>query len=135
MATTKKKKKSSKKSSSQGKAAAAEGPKVHTDATATLLAFANPLAGDPEPIARECVSVGLETIGIHGPFEPDFLIDFGGLSRDDCIDFANAIEICVGTKGFGVPALSGPFVIMHEKGITITFANLVKAIAKMMRPK
>src|SRR5437660_1119907 len=50
------------------------GDKSHT--TTTLLAFSNPPSSvDPEPIALECVSAGLDTIGIPGPHDPSDLID------------------------------------------------------------
>lgn len=127
----------SKKGSKKKKAvSSSEGSKVHTNTTATLLAFANPpLATDAQPVARECVSAGLSTIGISGPHQPGDLIDFGAIDRDSCIDFANAIELCVDQHGFIVPALSGTFVIMHEQGTVITFANLVRAIAELMTSK
>jgi hypothetical protein len=132
------KKKPSKKSSSKKAAAvlspAVEGPPVHTEATATLLAFANP-ADEKDPVARGCVAGGLEVIGISGPFQPGFEIDFDAIDEDSCNDLANFIEICVDEKGFKVPALSGAFKLMHEQGTVITFANLVKAIAKLMTPK
>ena len=116
----------------------AEGPKIHTEATAKLLAFANPPSGseaEPEPVARECVAAGLSTIGINGPFQNSQLIDFGAIDRDSCIDFANAIELCVDQRGFEIPAISGTFVIAHEEGVTITFGNLVRTITDLMKPK
>lgn len=110
------------------------GDKSHT--TATLLAFSNPpSAVNPEPIALECVSAGLDTIGIPGPHDPSDVIDFGAIDETSCVDFADAIVICLDSKGFVVPSLSGSFVILHEKGTTITVGNLAKAIAAIMKPK
>jgi len=109
---------------------------VHTEATATLLAFSNPpTSATPGQIARDCVTSGLNAIGIHGPFSDSDKIDFGAIDRQSCIDFGDSVVICIDGKGFIVPSLSGTFVILHEKGTVITFGNLVAAITKMMTPK
>jgi len=110
------------------------GDKMHT--TATLLSFANPPAGtDPAPIALGCIESGLDKIGIPGPHQPSDLIDFGAIDEDSCVDFAQAVEICIGENGFFVPSLAGSFVLLHEKGTAITVANLASAIAVLMKPK
>lgn len=132
------KKKSSKKSSSKkaapmSAAAAAAAAAADPEAMATLLAFANP-ADTTNTAARECVAGGLAAIGIGGPFQPTFEIDFGAIDPTSCIDFANFIELCVDEKGFRVPALGGVFVRAHQRGTVITFANLVKTISELMQP-
>jgi len=125
MATTKK-----------AKLKADEEAPVHTEATATLLSFANPPTGaTPGQIARDCVAGGLNAIGIHGPFNDNDKIDFGTIEEGSCVDFAHSIELCVSAKGFKLPPLAGTFVHLHANGSVIAFGNLVAAIAKLMKPK
>jgi len=110
--------------------------KVHTEATAALLAFANPPDFAPaETVARECTAQGLVSIGIKGPFNDGDIIDFGPFDEGTCADLANSIELCVDANGFEVPALTGAFVMMAAKKMTITFGNLVKAITNVMTKK
>lgn len=111
-------------------------PQVHTEATATMLSFANPpAANDAEAVAEECAQAGFAEIGIHGPLKPSDVIDFGAIDQASCEDLANSIEHCVGSKGFEIPSLSDVFVVMHQKGTKITFSNFIKALTVMMTPK
>jgi hypothetical protein len=110
--------------------------KVHTEATAALLAFANPPDfAQADAVARECTAQGLVSIGINGPFNDGDIIDFGPIDEASCQDLAHSIELCVDSKGFEVPALSGAFIKMHANKMTITFGNLVKAITNVMTKK
>jgi len=110
-------------------------PAVHTAATATMLSFANPpQSEDAATAAQECSEHGFEVVGITIS-APGDVIDFGRFDAQSCIDLANAIEICVDGKGFEVPSLAGTFDVMREQGIQMTFANFVKAVTKLMKPK
>ncbi|HEV2721367.1 MAG TPA: hypothetical protein VG323_15200 [Thermoanaerobaculia bacterium] len=103
--------------------------------TATMLTFASPPQSDSAgKVAEACSKKGFATIGINIQ-GPDDVIDFGRFDTQSCIDLANAIEICVDSKGFEVPSLAGAFDVMREKGIQITFANFVKALTSVMKPK
>lgn len=112
------------------------GKKVHTETTAALLLFASPPDEVPaQAVARECAAGGLESIGIHGPFGDDNVIDFSAMdsqSRDDLADF---LAICVDQKGFKIPALNGTFDHFHAQGVKMTFGNFVKALTHVMKPK
>lgn len=116
-------------------ASAASAPPVHTAATATMLSFANPpMTEDAQQVADECARQGFATVGvvIHAPSD---VIDFARFDTQSCVDLANSIELCVASKGFEVPSLAGTFDVMREQGTQITFANFVKALTKIMKPK
>jgi hypothetical protein len=110
-------------------------PAEQTPATATMLSFANPpqtpSAGD---VAAQCSQQGFETVGILNP-RPADVIDFGRFDPRSCVDLADAIVLCVDSKGFNLPSLGGTFDIMRVQGTQITFDNFTKAIAQMMTPK
>lgn len=126
-------KKSTKKSA--GLSTPAASLPVHTMATTTMLSFANPpQAEDAASVAIDCSKQSFSTIGIVIKKSTD-VIDFGRFDTQSCIDLANAIEICVDGKGFEVPSLAGTFDVMREHGSQIAFANFVKALAKIMKPK
>ena len=125
----------SKSSKKKGASVSAAAPPVHTAATATMLSFANPpMAEDAEQVADECARQGFATVGvvIHTPSD---VIDFARFDTQSCVDLANSIELCVDGKGFEVPSLAGTFDVMREQGTQITFANFVKALTKIMKPK
>lgn len=107
-------------------------PAIHTQTTATLLAFADPpsAAGIPN-VAEECTRAGFNAIGITN-LQPTDTIDFGDdqFTEKTCNDLGDAIEICVDGKGFTIPNLAGSFSTLHQQGSRITVANLIAAIAK-----
>jgi hypothetical protein len=126
---------SNKGSKKNGVTSSTAAPAVHTATTVTMLSFANPpLSDDAGAVASDCAKQGFAVIGIKigGPTD---VIDFGRFDKQSCIDLANAIEICVDSKGFEVPSLAGTFDVMREHGTQITFANFVKALSKIMKPK
>lgn len=115
--------------------AAAPPPPVHTAATATMLAFANPpMAEDAGTVANECATAGFAAVGvvINGPSD---VVDFGRFDTQSCVDLANSIEMCVDGKGYELPPLAGTFDVMREHGTQITLGNFVKALTAMMKPK
>jgi hypothetical protein len=107
-------------------------PKVHTQTTATLLAFAEPPSGGGiQGVANDCTRQGFNAIGITN-LQPSDIIDFSDSQFDQktCNDLGDAIEICVDSKGFTIPNPAGSFDVMHDQGTRITFANLAAALAK-----
>ena len=128
----------SKKSSKSSKKAAAAQPQtepVHSEATATMLSFANPpVENDPQTVATDCSRQGFTAIGIN-IISGAQIIDFSLIDDNMCTDLAAAIEVCVDTKGFFIPAISGTMLILHQKSAQITFTNFAKGIAQLIKPK
>jgi hypothetical protein len=138
MATTKKKKLSKSTTSTTATTGAATQPTtepVHTEATTTMLSFANPPArSDPQSVATGCSRQGFTTIGIN-IVSDDQIIDFSLIDPSMCADLASAIELCVDTKGFFIPALTGTLQVLNQKKAQITFGNFCKASAQLIKPK
>jgi hypothetical protein len=136
MAATKKssaEKSSSKRSGS--KKSSAKPQAIHTESTATFLAFAEPPFGaSADDVARACAAQGLQDIGIQGPFSDDDIIDFGAMTGQQCDDLDESIQSCVDGKGFNLPPLGATFDVLRQKGIKLKFANFVKAISAQMTP-
>jgi hypothetical protein len=108
-------------------------PSVDSEATATLLSFANPpQANDPHSVAADCCSQGFSAIGINMAGASE-IIDFSLIDDQMCADLASALEICVTSNGFFIPALTGTLQVLHEKSSQITLGNFVNAIAQVMR--
>jgi hypothetical protein len=127
----------SKKSSKSSKAASQPptAELVHSEATATMLSFANPpVENDPQTVATDCSRQGFTAIGINIVSGAQ-IIDFSLIDPNMCADLAAAIEICVDTKGFFIPALTGTLQILNQKAVQITFTNFAKAIAQLIKPK
>jgi hypothetical protein len=107
---------------------------VHTEATATMLTFANPPENDSQTVATACSHQGFTAIGINIVSGSD-IIDFSLIDSGMCPDLASAIELCVDSKGFFIPALTGTMQVLNQKSVQISFANFAKAIAQLMKPK
>ncbi|MEA2462336.1 MAG: hypothetical protein QOJ98_83 [Acidobacteriota bacterium] len=107
---------------------------VHTEATATMLTFANPPENDPQTVGSSCSNEGFSAIGIRIVSGGD-IIDFSLIDPGMCADLASAIELCVDSKGFFIPALTGTMQVLNQKSVQITFANFGKAIAQLIKPK
>jgi hypothetical protein len=108
---------------------------VHSETTATMLTFAEPPAdSNPETVATECSRQGFTSIGI-AITGPNQIIDFSLIDDPMCADLAASIEICVDSKGFFIPALTGTLQTFHAKGVQIKFSNFAKGIASLMKPK
>jgi hypothetical protein len=137
MASTKRKK-SSKSTTSRTATTAAEQPAgegVHTEVTTVMLSFANPpTQSDPQSVATDCSRQGFTAIGIN-IVSDDQIIDFSLIDPSMCADLATAVELCVDTKGFFSPALTGTLRILNQKKAQITFGNFCKAIAQLLKPK
>jgi hypothetical protein len=107
---------------------------VHTEATATMLTYANPPENDTQTVAANCSHQGFEAIGIKIVSGAD-IIDFSLIDPSMCRDLASSIERCVDAKGFFIPALTGTMQVLNQKSVQITFANFSKAIAELIKPK
>jgi hypothetical protein len=107
---------------------------VHTEATATMLTYANPPENDSQTVATSCSQQGFGAIGIRIVSGND-IIDFSLLDTGMCSDLASAIERCVDSKGFFIPALTGTMLVLNQKSVQITFANFAKAIGQLIKPK
>lgn len=107
---------------------------VHTEATATMLTFANPPENDTQTVATNCSHQGFSAVGINIVSGTD-IIDFSLIDPSMCGDLASAIELCVDAKGFFIPALTGTMQVLNQKSVQITFANFSKAIAQLIKPK
>jgi len=110
-------------------------PHVHSAPTAAMLSFANPpLSDNAAAAANVCAKQGFATVGVVIA-NPTDVIDFSRFDPQSCTDLANSIEICVDGKGFEVPSLAGTFDVLREHGTQITFANFVKGLTSIMKPK
>jgi hypothetical protein len=105
------------------------------ETTAMLLTFAEPPAASKHDVAQECVGAGLIAIGINPPYKDSDPVDFGAISRQNCIAFGQTIELCVDGKGFEVDGLPSAFRQLHDGGNVVLFGNLVKAVTNLMVPK
>jgi hypothetical protein len=107
-----------------------------TDATVTMMSFANPPAAatSPATVADGCAKAGFAAIGILVSSDAQ-IIDFSLIDDGMCQTLASSIEVCVDGKGFSIPALTGTFMIMQRKGTQITVGNFVTALTQLMSSK
>jgi hypothetical protein len=127
---------SSKKGKPKGTPAApAAADPISSEATATMLSFANPpTQTDPQSVAADCSRQAFAAIGINIGSTAT-IIDFSTIDSGMCADLAASIETCVDSKNFFVPALTGTMQVLNQKSVQITFINFAKGIAQLLKPK
>ncbi|HEV7919170.1 MAG TPA: hypothetical protein VGR02_00115, partial [Thermoanaerobaculia bacterium] len=74
-----------------------------------------------------CLLAGLSFIGIDAT--QNTMLAFSAINSDQlCIELAHSIETCLAGRGYGIRALSGPFIQLRAAGTQISVDNLVSAL-------
>jgi hypothetical protein len=80
-----------------------------------------------------CLLAGLSFIGIDAT--QNTMLAFSAINSDQlCVELAHSIETCLADKGYGIRALSGPFIQLRAAGTQITVDNLVSALVSFSWP-
>lgn len=109
----------------------ADDPSQTTDqkTTAMLQAFAelDTPAQQQRDAVTACLLAGLKFIGIDAT--QTTIIAFSAINSDQlCVELAHSIETCLANKGYGIRALSSPFIQLRDAGTQMSIDNLVNAL-------
>lgn len=80
-----------------------------------------------------CLLSGLTFIGIDAT--QNTVLVFSAINSDQlCVELAHSIETCLADKGYGIRALSSPFIQLRAAGTQISIDNLVSALVSFSWP-
>lgn len=100
------------------------------EATQLMMAQAAAPADTQQQACAECLTVGLQSIGIKP--SPNDTIDFGAIDSDDlCIALAHGIEQCLDGKGYLIKPLSASFINLRATGARLTITALTTALVQL----
>ena len=103
--------------------------------TAMLQAFAtlDTPAQQQRDAVTGCLLAGLSFIGIDAT--TNTTLAFSAINSDQlCVELAHSIETCLADKGYGIRALSGPFIQLRAAGTQMTIDNLISALVTFSWP-